>query len=113
MNIIYALLFTVVIEGIVMLLLTRSGRWVYCSILCNLVTNPVINLVLMLIRRSSGSDALYLTATAVGEVLVLIAEAHLYRFMTGAARRRCYLLSAVTNLVSFTAGLVLNMLLHS
>ncbi len=101
---IYALLLTIVVEGIVMLALTRKWRWAYYNFLCNIVTNPLLNLAVMLIFRITQNYGVYYVCVAVGEVLVLVTEAELYHAMTDEKRGRCYLRSLVTNACSFGLG---------
>lgn len=117
MGLFYALFLTLVIESLVMLALTRSKKWVYYNLLCNLVTNPTLNILLIVIAKitdnfyewifESDFNIIYYICVAIGEVLVVIGEAHLYRAMTGETRGKCYIRSLVTNGASFFIGLLL------
>lgn len=98
-----ALLTTVVIEGAVMLALTRNWNWVRQNLYCNLVTNPLLNLTLVLLRPAQFRWLLI----AVLELAVLFGEAGLYRAMSGTRFRRCLLYSFVTNAASFAAGFLI------
>ena len=125
-SIFYALIITIVLEGALMLLLTRSLKWAQYNLYCNLVTNPILNLCLMFIpyfaARKSGFDAagigpLSLEAPAVmtlsynitfiaGEIIVLITEGLLYRLLTKEKYIKCFALSLFTNAFSMAAGLL-------
>lgn len=100
-------LLTVVIEGITMLLLTRSFKWVCYNLLCNMVTNPVMNILLFLITLRFGTTAVYYLAVVIGELAILFLEAWFYRKMTEASSKKCFLRSLITNALSFSLGLVL------
>lgn len=102
----FALAVTIVIEGIVMLGLTRTMRWVYYNLLCNMVTNPVLNLaVTIILRITGGGRPAYWACVVIGEAAVVVSEAELYHVMTGEKRGKCYLRSFVTNGISYGCGL--------
>lgn len=107
MKLIYALVLTLCIEAPVMLVVTRSKKWVYYNVLCNLLTNPLLNIVLTIVWRISRDMGVYHTFVAIGEVLVLFGEAALYRAMTGESLKKCGLCSLITNGASFLLGLII------
>lgn len=91
-----------------MLALTRSKEWVYYNLLCNLVTNPTLNLTLnFVVYPLFGTFAAYRIGVAIGELLVFVGEAHLYRAMSGEVRSKCYMRSLITNGASFLLGLLI------
>jgi len=101
------LLLTVLVEGGLMALLFRSRRFVYYSFLCNLLTNPALNLLLTLCVTLLGVSW-YWPALAVLEVAVVLAEAYVYRLLCGFTFVKAFGVSALLNLTSFLAGIGLN-----
>lgn len=107
MQLFYALLVTLVIEAPVMFALSRSENWVFCNILCNLVTNPILNITLLLVLKYTGKSTIYTLCVVIGELLVLFSEMLLYRAMTGEGWGKCFTRSLITNGMSFGIGLLL------
>ncbi len=111
-NLAYALLLTIVIEAAVALIFTRKRRYVLYSYLCNVLTNPALNLILYGVRCVTGDAAYW--AVALLEIAVLFAECAIYRRLD--ARRRSvrwyFLLSLVTNAASFGTGELVTWLLR-
>lgn len=103
MSLLIALLLTVLIEGIVVLCLTRSFEWVKFNLYCNLVTNPLLNIVLWVLlpalRVSTGIGVM-----VAGEIIVVLTETLLYKFMTKAHWNHCALVSLISNLISVLVG---------
>lgn len=99
--------FTVVCEGLVVLVLFRSWQTVYSSFLCNLLTNPAMNMLLLLGVSLFGLK-IYPFLLAALEILVVAVEAFVYNKLEGWPRKRAVLFSLIINAVSFGAGLVLN-----
>lgn len=78
------------------------------SLLMNLLTNPLLNLFLLLVYRSSGESlAVYYTALALGELAVVAAEAVILRAMLDAPAKRAFAASLALNAASFLIGLSL------
>ena len=101
----YAFALTVLIEcGLA--LLFRSRQLVYAVFLCNLLTNPLLNLLMMLYYNYIGRQY-YWAVVAVLEVCVVIAEALLLRAMMRYTVRRSLALSLLFNGCSFAAGLII------
>lgn len=102
-----ALLLTVVIEGIVIFISTRSVKWLLFSIPVNGLTNPVLNLCLMLVSIYSGSTILYITVLIFLELAAVAAEAALYRAFSGIRLRSCFLRSIAANGISVVLGFII------
>lgn len=109
MTILYALVLTIVVEDLIMLVLTRSKKWAYYNLLCNLVTNPLINIVAGMVWLVYMDSWQYTVTVAVGELVVFAVEALLYRAMTGEPNKKCFVRSFVTNGLSFLVGLLLQL----
>lgn len=98
-----ALVLTVIIEAVVIFLLTRSAEWVKFSLYVNLVTNPLLNLGLQYYFMKSGSDS-RLQAYIIGEALVYLVEAILYRLLSRQKPFHCIMRSVIANTVSVVLG---------
>ena len=103
-----ALLLTLLIEGAAISLIFKSKKYVYYSILCNLLTNPALNLILWAAVRVFGIDAYYPTLF-MAEVTVVVVEAIMYRYICGFGIRKAVLLSAFLNILSFMVGIIINL----
>lgn len=95
-----ALLLTLLLEGLFVLLVTRKKSFVLTSFAGNLVTNPLLNVILLAV----GSSPLRLPALIALELAAVFVEALLYRYVTEKKRLRCLLLSLGANAVSYCIG---------
>lgn len=105
-----ALVLTVLVEGAVAGAWLHSWHGVYVSFLCNLLTNPLLNLLLWLGCRAFGQAA-YGWMLAPLELAVVAVEAALMGSLCGLTRKRAALLSLTMNAASFSAGLLAQALL--
>ena len=101
------LFLTVVIEGLIMLVLTRSVKWLLYNILLNALTNPLLNLALLYVSVLSGRTGPYVLCLLTGEIMVIAAEACLYRAFSEEKRAVCFIRSLITNMVSFLIGIMI------
>lgn len=121
-----ALIETIIIEALVMWIITKSPLWCKYNLYCNLVTNPLLNLFLFFITRfiglfrtgaftfiyiSSHQFTDYYIPMLVGEIIVVLAEAKLYERLTNETKSICFKRSLITNLISVTCGLIINIIL--
>ncbi len=104
-RILLPLLLTVVLEGALMLLITRSWRCVLYSVLCNGLTNPAINLA-MCYASALGAKGYYIVLSVLELAAVLI-EAACYRAMCGWQLRRALVVSLALNAFSFCVGCII------
>ncbi len=95
---------TVLVEGGLVALLFHSRRFVYYSFLCNLLTNPALNLLLALCVTLLGA-VWYWPALALLEIAVVLTEAFVYRLLCGFTFTKALGLSVLLNLASFLIGL--------
>ena len=102
-----ALLLTVIIEGAAILIIFRRKKYVYYSLLCNLLTNPAMNLVLAASLGLFGEGAYY-PALAVAELAVVFVEAAVYNYIIGFGIKKSIMLSAFLNALSLSAGLLMS-----
>ncbi|MCL1846463.1 MAG: hypothetical protein FWF91_00660 [Coriobacteriia bacterium] len=101
------LLITVLVEGAAIFLLFRRREYVYYSLLANLLTNPALNLLLLLSVNLFGEGAYYLTLT-LAELATVFIEAAVYRYLCDFKFPKSLALSVFLNLLSLAAGLILN-----
>lgn len=88
-------------EAPVIWIMTKSLRWVKYNLLCNMVTNPILNLVLVLIGERRAA---YYLALFVGEILVVVAEGMIYYRLMSCDKRDCLIRSMASNLFSAIVG---------
>lgn len=101
-----ALLVTILVEGCIVALWKRNCRFLMCSVLCNIATNPLLNVLLLILREQFGIGGAYHAMVAAGEILVVLFEAFLYSVYMGRSYRSCLLVSLVLNLSSYGFGIV-------
>jgi len=94
------------VECAVMALLFRRRDCVYYTLLANLLTNPALNLLLLLAVHLMGRTAYY-TALAPLEIAVVLAEAFIFKLLCGFKPVKALWISALINAVSFAAGILL------
>jgi hypothetical protein len=104
------LVFTILIEGSVMIVWQNSKEALGYSVLANLMTNPPLNLILLYL--AGQGIGLYATVgIRLGlEVLVIAAEALAYRGMMKTDIKNAIRISLVLNLVSFGIGEIFGVL---
>ena len=108
LSLLSALVLTIIIEGAVVLLITKDTKILRYSIYCNLMTNPLLNLIGILF--SALSHTAFIIWVAVGEIAVLISEAALYRLFGNVPKKKAFIISLAANLCSFLAGILLDRL---
>ena len=97
---------TAAVEGVIILLLTGRMRCLLYSLLCNLLTNPALNLTLWLASSVYG-EAVRLPLLLALELAAVLTEAAVYRLLCRWSFGRALLVSAALNLASFLAGVLL------
>ena len=104
------LVFTILVEGSVMIVWQNSKEALGYSVLANLMTNPPLNLLLLYL--AGQGVGLYATVgIRLGlEVLVIAAEALAYRGMMKTDIKNAIRISLVLNLISFGIGEIFGVL---
>lgn len=102
---------TVAVEVPIAALLGLRARTALVAVaLINVMTNPALGYVLLVVRHLLGWDggalALPLLALLVGEVLVILAEWRLLIWVLGGSRRRMLKVALAMNVASACIGLV-------
>ena len=103
------LLLTVLIEGALMLVFTGNKHKVYHSVLVNMLTNPVLNLCLILWSAFIGLPAVphYYIFLAVLEICAVLTEAVLYCKMRDFGIKKAFFASFGLNAASVFLGFLL------
>ena len=104
LHLLICLCVTVTAEGLVMRLLSRSRRFVYYSLLVNLLTNPALN-VLLIVAASLLDASAYIPVLITLELLAIAVEALVYRKLCDYSTGKAFAISTLLNAVSFALGL--------
>ena len=104
------LVFTILVEGSVMIVWQNSKEALGYSVLANLMTNPPLNLLLLYLG-GQGAGLYATVGIRLGlAVLVILAEALAYRGMMKTDIKNAIRISLVLNLVSFGIGEIFGVL---
>ena len=104
-RIILALILTILVECGLSLIF-RSKQLTQAVLVCNLLTNPLLNGLLLLYAILFG-EAFYFVALGVLELAVVFAEAFLIKLLTGYRPLKAFCLSLIFNAASLSLGLLL------
>lgn len=106
-----ALLLTVIIESIVAFIMRYRGKFFYLVlILVNIITNPAINFILLLVYQL-GIYKLYIIAQVTLEIFVVIVEWKILKYAFPEEKKSLLLLSFSMNSASYIFGsLILKLL---
>jgi len=102
-----AFLLTAAIECAAVLIIFRQKKYAYYCVLCNLLTNPALNLLLSIIVSLFGTSAYY-PVLIPAEIAVVFIEAVAYDYICGFGMGKAVKLSAFLNAISFAAGVLAN-----
>lgn len=98
---------TIFIEGLVIVLLFRRLRFVYYSFLCNIITNPALNLILLAIIQCLGA-AYYRASLIILESAAVFVEAYVMMLLSTLSFKKALAVSALMNSVSCIIGILLH-----
>ena len=99
-----ALVLTVLVESIPLLFLSPQGKWFRSGLICNLLTNPLLNCLRLLFFYVFPHEMSLLVFTLCLEILVIILEAWLYKMLRRVPWRTALGLSFLCNSISFVVG---------
>ena len=107
--ILYPLICTIVIECGLALVITKNFRFTYCVLLCNMLTNPLLNLVLIILSTTilKAENPLFYCITGILEITVIITEAWLLIKMQNLSIKKAIAISFVLNISSVGIGFFL------
>lgn len=98
---------TILVEFIPVLFTDNKKEWMKTSILCNVMTNPIVNTLFMILFLFVYNNFLLLFLLIVLEVAVVFFEAYVYERRLGESRKKCIRFSVAANVCSILAGFVL------
>lgn len=107
LTLILALTLTLAIEVPLGSLIIKRKNAIIPLILINVLTNPALNAVLMLLFLLTQSYTLYWIAVVIGEIAVFIGEGFLLRALCDLTIKRAFIISTITNIVSLFLGSVI------
>ena len=105
----FYLLVTIIIEGTAIFAVFRRKIYVYYSVLCNVLTNPAMNLVLLIAVNTFGYSV-YFPVLAVSEIAVIFTESFVYNYLCRFGVLKSVALSLALNSLSCLAGIIINWL---
>ena len=106
------LLLTIAIECVVIFIIFRQKKYAYYCLLNNLLTNPALNLLLLVFVSLFGARAYY-PVLIPAEIAVIFIEAAVYNYICRFGMKKAILLSASLNAISFAAGVLINHVLFA
>lgn len=99
---------TILIEGIPTLPLKDRKAWWKASVICNVVTNPILNVIILLMTTLWPDENWVHQVIILLEIVVVFLEAYFYRRMLNKGYGRCLLFSFIANALSMYAGIMFN-----
>ena len=105
-----ALVLTCILEIIPLAFLRPFRRWLGASLICNVLTNPLLNCILQYsYARLSAPEITALTIAL--EAGVVVCEAVLYRLILAEPMKKCAAVSLGSNAFSYGAGKLMEFLI--
>ncbi len=98
---------TILLEGIPALFVRDRKAWWRASVICNIVTNPPLNLLVFLLTAYVPADDIMTVLLPGLELIVVLIEAYFYRKMLSSSAPVCFLFSLIANALSWSIGTVL------
>lgn len=95
---------TILLEAIPILFLTDKKAWWKASVVCNVVTNPLMNTIMLLVFLIADLMIIVIIMLAL-EVVVVFVEAYFYQRMMNKKYLECFMFSFAANVFSFLAGM--------
>ena len=100
-------LLTCIAEMIPLLFLKKRKKWIKTSLLCNVITNPIVNLLFYILANFIESEADIIAVIVVLEIAVILFEAFIFYNVMEESAKKCVIVSIVINTFSFLFGIVL------
>ena len=97
---------TCLLEMIPALFMKQRAGWLKTGLLCNVITNPILNTWLLLLGFYINEDSRLFLAMVFSELAVVAVEAWMYRKLLQAPWKRCLGFAFVANLFSLVVGLL-------
>ena len=104
--------FTILLESTIPTLFVREKKaWWKASVICNIVTNPLLNLTMLLFFYFIESSLLTMIIMVALEAAVVFIEAYFYKVMLAKNYLPCFLFSLAANFTSFSVGMGISILI--
>ncbi len=97
---------TSVVEGAFIYLLFRKRNFVYYSLLCNMLTNPAMNLLLMAAVKVFG-PGYYFISLLLFEIIAVLTEAYVLGMLGNMKFTKALSVSTLLNIASFLLGITM------
>ncbi len=102
-----SLLITIIVEVIVSILLKYRKKDIINIILVNIITNPLLNSIIVYINVYYGLKVRNIALFFL-EIMVVLIEGMIYQKYLERKNINAYILSFILNLLSFTLGMIIN-----
>lgn len=96
---------TILIEGAIILVLFRKWVYVYYTLLLNVLTNPLLNFIMLLYFSYIGMSGYYILLYAL-EIVVVFVEGWLLHKLTDIKTGKALLVSLLLNGGSYLVGVL-------
>jgi hypothetical protein len=94
------------VEGIAIFIKYGRRDYTYYSLLCNVLTNPMLNLLLCLLVLVFSSE-IYIPTLIILETIVVIVEAYVYKILCHFPKKEALKLSLLLNVFSYLIGVII------
>ena len=98
---------TVLLESIPSLFVRDRISWWRASVICNIVTNPLLNVIALLLSAYLPNELFLQPTVLILEGVVVFSEAYFYQRMLDRVWSACLLYSLAANGISYGIGTVL------
>ncbi len=98
---------TIIIEVVVAFILKYRGKDILNIVLVNILTNPLLNSIIVAINYYYGLKARNIVLIIL-EILVVIVEGFMYQQYLTKKKLNGYILSLILNIASYEIGLLVN-----
>ncbi len=109
---IYALILTCAMtcltEIVPMLFFKERKGLVKTSLLCNIVTNPVLNAIVAMVLVGTNNYTAYYIVLAILEITVVFVEGLYYKHFVGIKYKKSLVISLIANVCSYVVGTIVN-----
>lgn len=102
-----ALILTILIESVPLLFLSPRKKWLSVGLLCNVLTNPLLNCLRILFYSLYPNDTALTLLTVCLEILIVFAEGCFYSKLLRISNQKGFYASLLCNCISYLLGLLL------
>lgn len=95
---------TCIIEIIPLLFLKNRWKWIRTSLLCNVITNPIMNTILAILAIYVTNLIVYAGIVIILEIAVIMFEAFIFHNVMDESMKKCMVISVIINICSFIVG---------